>query len=163
MKIGVTGHRHRAGIDWPWVADALTAELVRLGTVTRAYTSLAEGADQVFAETALQLGIPVTAVIPFTDHANCFAGEALAAYRRLLDRCERLDLASRDPPEQSYLQAGQRVVQAADLLFAVWDGAPAHGIGGTAEIVAYAHRLGRHVCHINPIDRRIERPRTAFG
>ncbi len=33
---------------------------------------------------------------------------------------------------------GLVVVERCDLLLAIWDGHPAHGLGGTADIVAYA-------------------------
>ncbi|MGH3928049.1 MAG: hypothetical protein ACRDTT_35160, partial [Pseudonocardiaceae bacterium] len=44
--------------------------------------------------------------------------------------------------EGSHLTAGQRIVDTSDLLIAVWDGQPAGGRGGTADIVAYAREQG---------------------
>ena len=39
---------------------------------------------------------------------------------------------------QAHMDASLRMITAADELFAVWDGQPARGYGGTADIVAAA-------------------------
>jgi polyphosphate kinase 2 (PPK2 family) len=44
--------------------------------------------------------------------------------------------------EDAYLAAGRWIVDHADRLVAVWDGRPARGRGGTAEVVAYARHRG---------------------
>jgi hypothetical protein len=44
--------------------------------------------------------------------------------------------------EQAHLAAGQAVVDRSERLVAVWDGKPARGIGGTADIVSYARQKG---------------------
>ena len=50
----------------------------------------------------------------------------------------------------AYLQAGRAVVRHADILLAVWDGEPARGVGGTAEVVAEALNRGAPVVWIKP-------------
>ncbi|MGD1032644.1 MAG: hypothetical protein ABSA05_16060, partial [Opitutaceae bacterium] len=45
--------------------------------------------------------------------------------------------------EDAYLDAGMETVHGADIVLAVWDGEPARGKGGTADIIAYARDLGR--------------------
>jgi len=44
-----------------------------------------------------------------------------------------------------------RVVDLADLLIAVWDGKPARGPGGTADVVAYAASAGKPYVWLDPI------------
>lgn len=44
--------------------------------------------------------------------------------------------------EQAHLAAGQAVVDRSERLVTVWDGKPARGIGGTADIVSYARQKG---------------------
>jgi hypothetical protein len=46
---------------------------------------------------------------------------------------------------QVYVDCGRATVDASHYVFAVWDGKPARGPGGTAEIVAYAQKLGRQI------------------
>lgn len=152
MKVGVTGHQAREGIEWPWVERIVQTELIKLGRLKEAFSSLAAGTDQVFAEAALHLSIPVTAVIPLEHYEQFFEGAALANYVRLLTLCRGLSLnGPADHPDKAFFAAGTFIVDSCDLLFAVWDGGPAEGFGGTADIVNYARQVDRRVLHINPI------------
>lgn len=157
MKIGITGHQEREGIDWSWVKDTISAELRSLSKVDQALSSLAAGSDQVFAGAAISLGIPVTAVIPLDGYEQFFKGSSLAVYRRLLSQCKIVHLTGERDPEKAFLKAGQFIVDQCDLLMAVWDGGKADGKGGTGDIVEYAHEVGRTVIHINPILRVLNR------
>jgi hypothetical protein len=108
-----------------------------------ALTSLAAGADQLFANIALDCGVPVTAVIPGMDYEAHFDDtEAQAAYHRILRSCAaRVDLPVEPTDEEAYFAAGRWIVDHCDRLVAVWDGRPARGLGGTGDVVAYArHR-----------------------
>jgi hypothetical protein len=40
------------------------------------------------------------------------------------------------------MEGGKVVVDRAEVLIAVWDGLPARGLGGTADVVAYAGSAG---------------------
>jgi hypothetical protein len=155
MRIAISGHQARPGIDWPWTAQALREILERHAPVERAFTSLAAGSDQVFAQQALAQGIPVTAVIPFPGYERCFQGDALAAYRDLLGRCSVVQLPGGGSDEQAFLEAGQQVADRAQLLVAVWDGLPAAGLGGTGDIVRHCLATGRTVIHLHPLERTV--------
>ncbi|HXO24414.1 MAG TPA: hypothetical protein VN870_07535, partial [Streptosporangiaceae bacterium] len=70
--------------------------------------------------------------------------------------------------EQAYELAGRAVVDRSDVLIAVWDGGPAAGRGGTAEIYVYAQRWQKPVILISVDDNsaRLDSdrlPRTAKG
>lgn len=103
MQVGITGHQRRHGIDWKWVEVTLRAELQKLSNVRSALSSLAIGADQVFAKTAISLGIPVTAVIPVQRYERFFKGEDRAEYDRLLQKSQVKNL--RNPPVRAAFQA----------------------------------------------------------
>src|SRR5579859_3927759 len=122
MKIGVTGHQERKGIQWSWVERTIHDELIKVGKVDKALSSLAAGTDQIFAKVALSLQIPVVAVLPIEGYERFFKGPALADYLKLLNQCELLQLTWAGNPERSFLEAGKFIVDACDLLFAVWDG-----------------------------------------
>ena len=47
-------------------------------------------------------------------------------------------LNSTESTSESHMAASQLMIDQADKLLAVWDGKPARGYGGTAEIVSYA-------------------------
>jgi hypothetical protein len=52
--------------------------------------------------------------------------------------------------EQAHLDGGRAVVDNSSLLVAVWDGQPARGLGGTADVVAYARQRSIPVTVIWP-------------
>lgn len=158
MKVGITGHQHLPGdADWAWVAQEIAHELDNLGEPIEGLSSLAVGADQLFAELVLEHRGRLIAIIPFPDYASTFqTSRAGSAYRRLLGEADEVvELPSQPTRQLAYLRAGQRVVDDADLLIAVWDGLPAEGLGGTADVVAYALNSARRVVHLNPTARRV--------
>lgn len=157
MKVGITGHQKREGIQWPWVRTVICAELSRAGNVTRALSSLAAGSDQEFAAAALSLGIAVTAVIPLEGYEQFFEESDLACYQRLVEQCDIMQLRWRGAPEQAFFEAGKLIVDQCDLLFAVWDGEKAGGLGGTGDIVDYARQKGRPFIQIEPISKLVNR------
>ncbi|QOV41287.1 hypothetical protein IM697_25245 [Streptomyces ferrugineus] len=141
--MGVTGHRSLPASVLPHLRSRMR-ELLREGADLTVLTSLAAGADQLFAKVALDCGVPVTAVIPGMDYA-AHLGSATdkAAYQRLLRCCTtRVDLPVEATHEEAYDAAGRWIVDHCDRLVAVWDGLPARGRGGTGDIVAYARRTG---------------------
>ncbi|MEV0345275.1 hypothetical protein AB0H88_05890 [Nonomuraea sp. NPDC050680] len=102
---------------------------------------MADGADQVFARGVLDLGGVLEAVIPATEYRDGLPGECHAAYDELLGRAvraQRLDFV--ESTSESHMTASARMLDDADVLFAVWDGQPARGYGGTADVVAEARR-----------------------
>jgi hypothetical protein len=155
MKVGITGHQERDGIDWAWVKRAVRIELAHL-QARKALSSLAAGSDQIFAEVALDLGIPVLAILPLPGYEAFFEGAKLANYRRLLKRCECIELPSSGNAERDFFEAGKYIVDHCNVLFAIWDGGAAEGLGGTADVVAYA-RHGCRLVHINPVSEQIIR------
>ena len=126
-------------------------------------SSLAAGADQLFADVVLDQGGELRVILPFEHYADEFTDpEARREYEALLSRArEVVVLPMQSTKEASYLAAGQRVAADAELLIAVWDGDPARGLGGTADIVQHALAIGRPVLHLNPIS--FERRRLVHG
>jgi hypothetical protein len=60
----------------------------------------------------------------------------------------RLDHVTSDP--DAHMDASRRIIDDAAELIAVWDGEPARGYGGTADVVAYATSRGTPVHVIWP-------------
>ena len=113
---------------------------------------LADGADQIAAEVALERGCrapggaavqprqPISATFPDSAQRARFdalLGQAECVLELPGDAATRLD---------AYVMAGRATVAHCDLLIAVWDGLPPRGRGGTAEIVAAGARPG-HADH----------------
>ena len=160
MRVGVTGHRALRHVDA--VADAVGDVLDSLsdGTPLVAVSSLAEGADRIVAEAVLRRGGSLEVILPLAadDYEADFASErSRRAFHDLLAAAKSVSVVA-PPAHQSgsddargddrvaaYERAGLAVVEACDVLVALWDGAVARGRGGTAEIVDAARRAGVRV------------------
>jgi hypothetical protein len=154
MKIGITGHQRLEHSDaWDWVTEAVRETLDQAAPPLVAVTSLAVGADQLLAQLVLDRGGRVYAVLPFRDIERTFADNERASYRRLVSNADVEVLEMTGTDEDCYLAAGRRVVDLADMMIAVWDGAPARGKGGTADIVRYITSRRVPLVHINPLTR----------
>jgi hypothetical protein len=115
------------------------------------YSGLAAGADQLAAEVAIARGISLVAVLPMPRalYEEEFSGPALALFRELMGRAERVvelpllfgtkheDL--RSDPNRGSLQAQEQYAALGDflavrtqLLLAVWNGVDSPALGGTA-------------------------------
>src|SRR5712692_3116816 len=93
LRIGFSGHQQlgdEASVNF--VKSSLRTQLEiyqqqaqQYGQDVMVCSALAMGADQLFVQTALELRIPVEAVIPCAQYDQSFpSAEALAEYQRLL-------------------------------------------------------------------------------
>lgn len=160
--VGFTGHRQLA--DPAGVAAAITTIIADLQHEAPgdwiAQSSVAEGADLLFVQTALGLNLGWEAVLPLplADFARDFTPERWAEIRQLLNRAEHLEVAAEPGSrDEAYLTGGFEIVNNCDVLLAVWDGQPARGKGGTADVVAYARAMGRPVVILNPGSKTVRR------
>ncbi len=163
LRVGVSGHRHLA--DPGAVAKAVDTQLDDLlaehqATTLAAVSSLAEGADRIVAERALARGgsLDVQLPLPPDDYAADFAAttdefDALLAAAR---HVTVVPTDTEDSREAAYERAGHAVLAQCDVLLALWDGEPARGQGGTADMVAYARRAGLPV-RVVPVERAAAR------
>ena len=167
IAVGVTGHR-LGRLDADAIADisertdlVLQAIMAASGDVSpaafRLVTGLADGADSIVADRALALGWTLNVVLAFErdDFARDFAeGEARAAYeRRLAGAGAVFGLPGRRDEAGSgaaYERVGRTVLAQSDLLIAVWDGQPARGPGGAAQIAAEAVLQNMPVILVEP-------------
>jgi hypothetical protein len=157
--VGITGHRQLSDPTlWHWVQIELSKFVTGLSPPLTGVTSLAIGADQLFAETVLMVGGAIKAVIPFASYADTFDGDDRVRFERLRATSASTEVlectASR---EACYLAAGRRVVDLSELILAVWDGQSSKGLGGTADVVHYAIQSIKPVIHINPIEKTVSR------
>ena len=150
MKIGITGHQERDGADWQWSRHELSNFLRKNSDIT-GYSSLAKGADQLFANCILSAGGDVVAVIPTLDYRKMYSGSDIEKFDHLLSLSSVVELKLTEPDEEAFLIAGKWIAQKTDMMIAVWDGEAAEGTGGTADIVSYAKSILKSVFHINPI------------
>lgn len=173
LRVGITGHRpprlaerHHSSIERDIVAifAMIREELLIVHRDHRAcfapsapgivlVSPLAAGGDSLASEVALKAGETLDACLPFsvqTYHED-FEGEDREQFNRLLAAARRtLILPGEEQARgEAYRAVGLLTASQCDLLLAIWDGEPALGTGGTAEIVAEAVASGLPVIIID--------------
>ena len=146
--VGFTGHRR---VDDPAAVTQVIREILAKlkadpAVEWLALSSVAAGADMLFAQVAVELKLGWEAILPLPPAEFCkdFSVEEWNGVESLLRQAEHVrTIGERGRREDAYLDGGMETVNQCDLLLAVWDGEPSRGRGGTAEIVAYARELKR--------------------
>jgi hypothetical protein len=146
VRFGVTGHQILPAIVVDRAVDHWRRVLPS-GAELHGVSCLADGADQLFAAHVLAVGGILEAVLPCEDYASSLNPQASRARFDDLRKAAAtvITMPYQRPGEQAYLAAGKALVDRCDHLFAVWDGRPARGLGGTADVVTYARARGRPV------------------
>lgn len=168
LRIGITGHRDitsdRPGlvteianaVEYITQLLATDPDKVRSGDIVlTAVTSLAEGADRLVADEILKRTdsrLEIVLPLPIEDYCSDFSSpesvEQFNEFRKRHDAITDIVQTGR-PREQAYELAGRAVVDRSDVMIVVWDGEPARGRGGTAEIYSYAQRWQKPILLIS--------------
>ena len=119
----------------------------------RFVSPIADGADQIAAEVALDLGWDLQAILPFerTAYRASLANEgARERFDHLMERADCLLELPGDPDQSldAYVMTGRATVAHCDVLVAIWDGLPPRGRGGTGEVVQLALTRGTAIVHV---------------
>lgn len=142
MRLGISGHRGLPSASAALVRDALD-EAVRAhdphGLV--GVSCLADGPDAWFAEAVLAHGGRLEAVIPAEQYRDGLPVAHHTLYDHLLRSASEVHATGiTESTSEAHMTGSEVLVGLADVLIAVWDGQPARGYGGTADVVAYARR-----------------------
>jgi predicted Rossmann fold nucleotide-binding protein DprA/Smf involved in DNA uptake len=150
--VGITGHQRIPFEALGFVQKGIADAIQRFDHHLIGVSSLAAGADQLFAHTVLKAGGRLHIVVPCQDYEETFSDQSdLDCFFALLQKADIIEtLDYSEPSEEAFLEAGRRVVNLSDLLIAVWDGEVAKGKGGTVDIVGYARERGRNVVILWP-------------
>jgi hypothetical protein len=158
FRIGIVGHRYLANSETIAFVTEQSLAVLRQAQKTHpdvvALSAIAEGADTLFAEAALLLGIPLEIVRPFEDYASDFETHFVRTRYETLRaaaRCEEI-LTRRERSDAAYEAAMNWVVMRSDLLVVAWDGRPAEGAGGTGDAVKRAAQLNKPWLHLDVTD-----------
>jgi hypothetical protein len=144
MRLGITGHR---GLS-PEVEAQVRSELAKLvdachGEDLVGISCIADGPDAWFAQAVLAHGGRLEVVIPATEYRDSLPDWHHGVYDELMARAVDVHhTGMRESTSQAHQAGSEIVVGLADKLIAVWDSQPARGYGGTADVVAYARRVG---------------------
>jgi len=156
LCVAVTGHR-----------DLVQAELGKIESIVESFfqglvseypdlplellSPLASGSDQLVAQVALRMGIPLVAVLPMErgEYEKDFAHpQELAEFRASLAQAERvicLPTAPGNSPapyaglarQIQYAQLGTFLSKHCQVLLALWDGKVSEKLGGTGQVVRF--------------------------
>lgn len=166
MRVGISGHqRLQKPDDWDWVREEMRACLARLSQPVVGVTSLAIGADTLFAEIVLTLGGTLEVVVPFSGYEETFSSDVdRENYFSFLACAGKVEVLRRHKTdEESYYAAGKSVVDLSELVVLVWDGEPAAGLGGTADIAHYAQSQRKAMVQLNPRTHVVTRTPASSG
>lgn len=138
--VGCTGHQNIPTGAASYVREGLLRELQQYASSGLVgLSSLAIGADQLFAQLVLDLHGQLEVIVPSRNYESTFDAEGAASFWQLLGRAAKTEtLDWPEPSEDAYLSAGRLIVDRSDLLLAIWDGERPRGRGGTGDIVKYA-------------------------
>lgn len=150
--IGCTGHQQMPFKAREHANREMRLLLTSAGPSVVGVSALAAGADQLFANAVHDVGGRLDVVIPSDGYESTFTEtETLHSYRRLLAAAATVStLPFPNPSEEAFYAAGQAVVDACERLWAIWDGQPAKGLGGSADVVRYARAQRKAVQIIWP-------------
>jgi hypothetical protein len=157
LVVGVTGHRDLRADARPAIAEQVRHILLHFknsypSTPIILLSPLAEGADRLVAEVALEAGIGANLMAPLPMPREIYArdfdtGASRAEFDRLLATADQsLEMAT--PPgvsaaqlqneprsrQDQYLAVGEFIARHCQVLIALWDGKPGQR-GGTGEVV----------------------------
>lgn len=171
FSVGIVGHRSERIVDPEGVRAKLQEVLRTIQTALdqiatgrlfeggrhplRLVSALADGADRIAAQAALDLGERLEVVLPFApeEYERDFDEPALLEeFRDLLARAHStivLDGHISGRP-LAYEAAGYTMLDNCDLIIAVWDGEPGRGRGGTRDLLSEAARRAMPVVVIPP-------------
>ncbi len=178
LLIGVTGHRpHKLDMNDRKVHDSIRAQLREIVDANPGHrfvivSPLAEGADRLVAQIGMKefdMELQVPLPLPYELYATDFSSdESIEEFRRMVGESEAYfelplkfgsieELAigvgaeTNEARNQQYALVGAYLVEHCDELIAVYDGEPAAGEGGTAQVVAWRSDGAVPACYQNPL------------
>jgi len=160
LVVAVTGHRDLVPAEVPRIRERVREFLGQLrdnyaDRGVAVMSSLAEGADRLVADAALELGIPLTVPLPMPKdlYVQDFeTAESREAFERLcaaaVDVFElpitpgnTAETIAEPGPNRSrqYAQVGVFMCAHCHVLLALWDGKQSDQLGGTSQVIRFHH------------------------
>ncbi|NCE65095.1 DUF1273 family protein [Pseudoflavonifractor sp. 524-17] len=162
-----TGHRPH---KFPWKYDetdprcaalkrVLAEQVGRLAEagVTDFFSGMADGSDVWLSQMVLDLrannpALKLHCLLPCEGQAGKWSGSAQERYHAILKQADTVEYVSRKYYDGCMIDRNHRLVEAAGLLLAVYNG---ERRGGTQATVSYARKLGRAIMIVEPVSLNI--------
>jgi len=150
VAIGFTGHRALG--DEARCRKAIIDFLEQRRTSGAGFvygiSSVAAGGDLLFAESCVQLALPLCVLLPLPveEFRKDFDEISWSRAEQVLRKAASVEVTGGNQSrDECYYECGIETVQQSRLLLALWDGGPSQGLGGTEDVVSFAKGLGRQV------------------
>ena len=154
LAIGFTGHRKvpYEAKSRQLIRDFLARQKESHQGIVYGVSSAASGGDQLFAESCLELNIPLRILLPrpAEQFRSDFDDTSWLRTVRIMENAISVEVTGTlESQTEQYYDCGIQTVAESQLLVALWDGLPARGAGGTQEMVSYARKTHHPVAWIH--------------
>ncbi|MGH3814624.1 MAG: hypothetical protein ACRDUV_19615 [Pseudonocardiaceae bacterium] len=100
----------------------------------------------MFARMVLDMSGALQVIVPAAEYRAGLPEPSLPAYDSLIaSASDVVHLPYMESTPESHMAAAEAMLKRIDRLVAVWDGQPARGFGGTADVVSKAQANRLHV------------------
>ena len=154
MMLGITGHRpEHINFEWnyngpvsKWIKDEL-AKKFAIYKPESVMSGMALGVDTIAALLAIELCIPIIAVIPFLGQESKWNEKQKALYHKILAHKLCIVKIVCEPGYAAWKiqRRNEWLCNECDNLIAVWDGSE----GGTKNTILYAESIQKEIEYIN--------------
>jgi hypothetical protein len=154
LAIGFTGHRKvpDEAKSRQVICDFLARQMESHIGIVYGISSAASGGDQLFAESCLELNIPLRILLPrpAEQFRTDFDDTSWQRTLRIMENAISIEVTGRhESRNEQYYDCGIQTVAESQLLVALWDGQPSRGKGGTQEMVSYSRKTGHPIAWIH--------------
>ena len=165
IYIGVSGHRDIKRTNHDRCKEKIKLFLSKLikNNVEKEIvilSSLSDGADRFIVHEAIGLELEYQVILPMPLYLyqKDFVKDSLGELKFLIqntkkspilvplcDGCTEKNIAGNGVfRNRQYLRVGQEIVERSDIMIFLWDKKASRGVGGTADIVAYARKKDKN-------------------
>lgn len=171
IRIGVSGKRMIAPGEIQRVYEEIKqriTEILKQNQISDfvGLTSLATGADTIFAQVVLkEFHKPLHVILPFPveEYKRDFSEQDLKVFLELLRQSREIEISNSSVPakpsdrDACYFVCGRRIAEACHDMIFVWDKQKPGGVGGTGEIMGFfGEKSGQRQVNyikVNPVNK----------
>jgi len=160
-RVGVIGHRKLSGEEeYSYVhlcCHKILAGIKNKYPEVIAISAISEGADSIFAKSALSLDIKLESIIPYSKFKLDFQTDVnYETYRAIREKSKyetKINFSKKS--NLAYKKSMEWLVFKSNTIIAIWDGVEAGSTGGTWESVLLCKKLKKPMIHINCLTNKI--------
>jgi hypothetical protein len=161
VAIGFTGHRNLPDESKSRACILKFLQDFKSKTDKTVYgvCSTAAGGDLLFAESCIQIGLPIRILLPAPKEQfrEDFDEQTWSRAESVMQRAISVEvIGSGETKEERYYECGVETVQQTQMLLALWDGMPSQGLGGTADVFTFAKYQERPVVWIHSVTGEVQ-------